>query len=291
MTDAGAVSLAEMLDERQHLLDIALWMFGSAATAERIVHETYRRWYALDDGERAGIAVPRAWLTRVAGGICLSLLASGTPGGTPTGAPGETLAGIPGDALAAAPDATFAAAPDRTLAGSPESGVTGVPARPAGGVVGPARGGPGRIGDDRAMLDRHDRIARRFAAACDAGDPAALREILADDAMTVSDGGGRVRAAVRPAHGADAVARFVTALLARQPGTVVAAEPVNGRTGLVLRRAGRAVAAVSVSVAGARVTAVWIVLNPDKLLGWHHPMTAAPAAQAPRGFGGERRHR
>ncbi|MGW0202867.1 RNA polymerase subunit sigma-24, partial [Nonomuraea sp. NPDC003201] len=76
MTDVSAGTLAEMLDERQHLLEIALWMFGSESTADRIVQETYRRWYALDDEERAGIAVPRAWLTRVAGGICLELLAA-----------------------------------------------------------------------------------------------------------------------------------------------------------------------------------------------------------------------
>lgn len=66
--DAGALaSLAEMLDERRHLVDIATWMFGSTAAAEEIVQETYRRWYVLDDGERAAIALPRAWLTRVAG--------------------------------------------------------------------------------------------------------------------------------------------------------------------------------------------------------------------------------
>ncbi len=76
MTEVSAGTLAEMLDERQHLLEIALWMFGSEVTADRIVQETYRRWYALDDEERAGIAVPRAWLTRVAGSICLDLLAA-----------------------------------------------------------------------------------------------------------------------------------------------------------------------------------------------------------------------
>jgi hypothetical protein len=59
MTGPGAtVSLAEMLDERRHLLDISEWMFGTDV-ADRIVHETYRRWYALDDEGRAGVAVPR----------------------------------------------------------------------------------------------------------------------------------------------------------------------------------------------------------------------------------------
>ncbi|GLW12071.1 hypothetical protein Misp01_71990 [Microtetraspora sp. NBRC 13810] len=121
------------------------------------------------------------------------------------------------------------------------------------------------------MLDRHDRVARRFAAACDTGDVAALKAVLATDALVVSDGGGKLRASVRPTYGADAVARFVTALLIGPPGTHVTVESVNGRTGLVLRQAGQAVAVVSVSVARTEVTAVWIVLNPDKLHRWHRP--------------------
>ena len=40
-------SLAELLEEREHLLEIAQWRFGSPATAERVVQETYRRRYAL----------------------------------------------------------------------------------------------------------------------------------------------------------------------------------------------------------------------------------------------------
>ncbi|MEV1173638.1 hypothetical protein [Nonomuraea sp. NPDC049784] len=87
----------------------------------------------------------------------------------------------------------------------------------------------------------------------------------------MSDGGGKLRAAVRPTYGTDAVARFVTALLTGQLGTEVAVESVNGRTGQVLRRAGQAVAVVGVSVARAEVTAVWIALNPDKLQRWHRP--------------------
>ncbi|MET7335753.1 nuclear transport factor 2 family protein [Nonomuraea sp. NPDC005650] len=230
MTDVSAGTLAEMLDERRHLLEIALWMFGSETTADRIVQETYRRWYALDDGERAAIAVPRAWLTRVAGGICLELLAAG-----------HALGSLP--------------APGTPAASAPWP-VTGPPRRQT-----PSAG---------AMLARHDRVARRFAAACDTGDAAALRAVLAADAIVVSDGGGKLRAPVHPTHGAQAVARFVTALLAGQPpGTEVAVESVNGRTGLVLRQTGRAVAVVGVSVAGPEVTAVWIVLNPDKLHSWH----------------------
>ncbi|MFC4052753.1 nuclear transport factor 2 family protein [Actinomadura syzygii] len=234
-------SLAEMLDERRHLLDIAVWMFGPDA-ADRVVQQTYRRWYALDDAERARITVPRAWLTRVAGGICLDLLASGT---------GEPLV--------------------------PEGPVPRP--RPEDGTRDWMSRFPRQDPSDPALLARHDHVARRFAAACRGGDAAALRALLAADAMVVSDGGGKVRAPVHPTHGADAVARFVTNLLACQPrtgqpdpgesGTDVTVESVNGRAGLVLRRAGQAIAVVGVSVADARVTAVWIVLNPDKLRRWH----------------------
>ncbi len=242
----SAGTLAEMLDERQHLLEIALWMFGSEITADRIVQETYRRWYALGDAERARIAVPRAWLTRVAGGVCLELLTAATSMHAP--------AGVPQPAPAAAP-----------VTGRPEPLTSLVTGRADDRLGPPQR----QARSHQAMLVRHDHVARRFAAACETGDAAALRAVLATDAMVVSDAGGKLRAAIHPTHGADAVARFVTALLTGQPGTEVAVASVNGRTGLVLRRAGQAVAVVGVSVAGAEVTAVWIMLNPDKLRRWH----------------------
>src|SRR3954447_17872348 len=65
-----AVSLAELLDERRHLLDVAYRMVGSSGEAEGIVDETYRRWYALSDAARADIATPRSWLATTAAGLC-----------------------------------------------------------------------------------------------------------------------------------------------------------------------------------------------------------------------------
>ena len=114
-----------------------------------------------------------------------------------------------------------------------------------------------------------DPIVRRFAFACTTGDIAAMRATLADDAIVVTDGGGQVRAATQPIRGADNVACFLPTLLTRQPGTLLTIESVNGRTGLVLRRTGQAVAVVSLNIADSHITAVWIVLNPDKLTRWH----------------------
>lgn len=111
-------------------------------------------------------------------------------------------------------------------------------------------------------------VAHRFAQACAAGSVVALRGLLAPEAVVVSDGGGKVTAALAPIRGADAVAHNVTELLGRQPGTALTVEAVNGQAGVVLRRAGTVIAVVSLSVAGAKVAAIWIVLNPDKLRHW-----------------------
>jgi hypothetical protein len=70
-------------------------------------------------------------------------------------------------------------------------------------------------------------------------------------------------------RGAENVARLLAVLLGGQPHTDLTTESVNGRAGLVLRRAGRATAVIGVRVAGAGVADLWIVLNPAKLHGWH----------------------
>jgi hypothetical protein len=119
------------------------------------------------------------------------------------------------------------------------------------------------------MLNRHEKVVRRFAEACQRADVAAVRAALDADAVAVCDGGGAVPAALGPIYGAVDVAQLAAALLSAQPDTELTVEAVNGRPGLALRRDGRAVAVVAVKVAGGRVAAVWIVLNPAKLRGWH----------------------
>ncbi|WP_382190062.1 sigma-70 family RNA polymerase sigma factor family protein [Hamadaea flava] len=55
-------SLAEVLDERRHLMALAA-RIGSPETADHIVAEAYRRWYLLVPAERAAVALPEAWLS------------------------------------------------------------------------------------------------------------------------------------------------------------------------------------------------------------------------------------
>src|SRR5215469_18832176 len=119
------------------------------------------------------------------------------------------------------------------------------------------------------MLDRHTNVVRRFAEACQLGNMAVLLDALDADAIAVCDGGGVVPAALGPIHGAQDVAELAAGLLCGQPDAELTIEAVNGRTGLALRRTGRAVTVVVVGTACSKVTTVWIVLNPAKLDGWH----------------------
>lgn len=119
------------------------------------------------------------------------------------------------------------------------------------------------------MLERHDDVVRRLAEACRSGDVAALQGALNADAVAVCDGGGVVPVPPVPIRGAQDVARLVAVLLGGQPDAELTVEAVNGRAGLVLRGAGRAVAVAGVGTAGGKVTEVWIVLTPAKLGRWH----------------------
>jgi hypothetical protein len=118
------------------------------------------------------------------------------------------------------------------------------------------------------MLNGLEDVVRGFAEAGLRGDVAAVRAALDADAVAVCDSGGMVPAAMGTVHGAEDVAELVAVLLGG-PDTELTVESVNGRAGLVVRRVGRAIAVIGVQDAGAKVTNLWIVLNPAKLRDWH----------------------
>lgn len=99
------------------------------------------------------------------------------------------------------------------------------------------------------------------------GDVAALESLLAEDAVALSDGGGRVHAALRPIHGAGRVARFVVGVARKGGGGIPELTTINGEPGLLVRdAAGVTRAALTLAVSGQRITEVLIVNNPDKLV-------------------------
>ncbi|TCC23999.1 siderophore-interacting protein [Kribbella sindirgiensis] len=117
------------------------------------------------------------------------------------------------------------------------------------------------------MVERGDHaVVHRFATACRAGSGGALRSLLTAEVVAITDGGGQVPARLEPVRGPAQVARCLTDLL--RPELALTVEAVNGQPGVVLRDTGNVVAVVSVRVTSAKVAAVWIVLNPDKLRHW-----------------------
>ncbi|WP_326601498.1 RNA polymerase subunit sigma-24 [Streptomyces sp. NBC_01799] len=115
----------------------------------------------------------------------------------------------------------------------------------------------------------HTRIVTAFRAACDTGDLTALVSLLDPEATALSDGGGKVRAALNPIHGAERTARFMLRVLLQHPALEATLQSVNGKTGLVLRHDTAVSGVVSFHVQDEKITDVWLVLNPDKLRGWN----------------------
>ncbi|MGR3937514.1 RNA polymerase sigma-70 factor [Streptomyces sp. BRA346] len=122
----------------------------------------------------------------------------------------------------------------------------------------------------RPRYDTPDEVRRQvtdeFLAACIGGDINRMMELLAPDVTSWSDGGGKVKAALRPQHGADKVARFLAAV-ATQPmeDPRVHAVDVNGRPGLLLTVAGRPDTVACAEVVDGRITEIRIIRNPEKL--------------------------
>ena len=123
--------------------------------------------------------------------------------------------------------------------------------------------GASRVEVDRA--EQH-RVASAFMAAAAGGDLAALVAVLDPDVVLTSDGGGQARAARRPVHGAQDVARFLLGVASKAaPGTDIRPALVTNGPGFVAVLDGRPVLVGAVTVAAGRVVRVDLVLAPDKL--------------------------
>ncbi|MER5903255.1 RNA polymerase subunit sigma [Streptomyces mirabilis] len=243
MDEADVVSIAELLDERRYLLDVACWMLGSAGEAECVVDEVYRRWYGLSGAARREIARPRSWLARSTGRSCLTRLAL-VERSDDTAFEAEVGAEVSRVLL----DALACLSPDERARASLRV----------------------RRSDPVAPWE-HDALVRAVGRACLDGDAEHLVSLLCPDVTAFFDGGGKVRALSRPVHGGRQVAHSLLTLLAHRPRTALTAQSVNGRTGLVARYGRQVAAVITLDIADHRVIQVWVVLNPDKLRSWNQP--------------------
>jgi RNA polymerase sigma-70 factor (ECF subfamily) len=117
-----------------------------------------------------------------------------------------------------------------------------------------------------------ERLVAAFMDAVRSQDVSALARLLAEDAVMMADGGGKVAAVPRPLHGGAEIARIFIgfAQMPSSRGWRMVPAQVNGLPGLLLMdttAGGRLVQTIALAPAQAdgRIGALYIQRNPDKL--------------------------
>lgn len=284
--------------DRTLLINVAYRLLGSMADAEDAAQETYVRWYRMTEAERDAIRTPAAWCVRVATRICLDKLTSAprrreTYVGPwlPEPVPAEkfhTYASPtdPAELVAIDDNVTMAMlvvlesmTPAervcfvlRDMFSYPFSEISVILGRSEAACrqlavsarrrIAPAR----RCARDRR---RHNDTAIALAKAFQQGDIEALIGLLAPNVNVTNDGGGKVRAALRPITGAQRVLRYLAGIRRAEADVDVSVVEVNGQTGLRMRRGDQTIAVAALEVTDGLITQLWVVRNSDKLTGWN----------------------
>lgn len=117
--------------------------------------------------------------------------------------------------------------------------------------------------------EEEKRLTEAFLMAALTGDAAVLRQILADDVVMHSDGGGLVRANLNPIRGVDRAVRFIQGILRKNPpppGAMGRIARVNGQPGaLMLSPSGGIIQTTALEIHDGRIVAAYTVRNPEKL--------------------------
>jgi RNA polymerase sigma-70 factor (ECF subfamily) len=279
--------LETFLGLRASLFGVAYRMLGSATEAEDIIQEAYVRWSTRRGGD---VDAPSAYLTTVVTRLCIDQLGSArvrreTYKGPWLPEPVEAEVSGPGESAELADSLSLAflvlleelQPVERAVFllhdvfDYPYGEIAGIVDRTEGAcrqLVSRARR---RVDAPRRRFDadraRGRELTRRFVSACGTGDLDGLLSLLADDVVVWTDGGGQVRAAMRPVTGPWRAARFLLAVAKRVPaGTTSREVDLNGEPGLVFEEGGRVTVALIVEGTGERISAVRVVTNPDKLI-------------------------
>ena len=278
-------------EHRKLLFAIAYRLLGSAADAEDVVQDAWFKWSGAD---RAQVSDPKAYLARIVSNLAMERLRS-------TRRQRETYVGpwLP-EPILTEPDAAddVAIAESVSLAMlvvletlSPleravfvlkevfdfsYAEIADAVERSESAVRQAGHRARNHVQARRPRFEA-DRVKKRavterFFAATTGGDINELMELLAPDVTLWTDGGGKVRQAMRPIIGAEKVARWLAGAAKRPYEGVeissMTAEVVdiNGAPGVVLSGDGRTIATLTVDLdADGRIVTIHNVANPDKL--------------------------
>jgi RNA polymerase sigma-70 factor (ECF subfamily) len=274
-------NLAEQLEaHRPMLVRLAYRMLGSIADAEDIVQDAFLRWRDVD---RSTISHPRAYLARVVSRLCLDRMKSasarretyvGTWLPEPVVAPpSEQLA----DDLSIALLLTLerlsplerAAFLLHDVFDMDYSEIADTLERSEAACRQLATRAREHVRDERprfeASEESREKLTDAFQHAMATGDVTTLAQLLADDAVFYSDGGGKKLAALNPIYGREKIVRFIVGVSMKRPALLsVDRVQLNGLPGFVLHTS-EGVETIALEISGQQVVAIYAVRNPDKL--------------------------
>jgi RNA polymerase sigma-70 factor, ECF subfamily len=271
--------------ERARLFAIAYGMLGMTADAEDVVQDAYARWHEAD---RSTVGSPAAYLTTVVTRLAIDRLRSAERRRVDYLGPWlpEPLVSDrdPADVASEAEELSLALLASLERLNPVERAVFllrdvfdfdyGAIAETVGKEEANCRQigrrARARVGEPvrrhRATREEEDELLHAFVAAAESGDVERLQGLLARDAILWTDGGGQVKAGLRPVYGAERIARFFVAIAQKAPpGWRTFPVRVNGDPGLRTDDAGTPTGVTAFDLGEGSIVGVRIVLNPDKL--------------------------
>ncbi|WP_159348508.1 sigma-70 family RNA polymerase sigma factor [Roseomonas harenae] len=275
---------------RAELIGLAYRMTGSFATAEDIAQDTFLRWNAAD---RSQIEIPRAWLLKVATRLSLDHLKSARSHrehyvgpwlpepvldseDPPQQAAHEHAQDLSVaflltlQRLSPAERAVFIL---HDLFETPFAEIATLLARSEAAcrkLATRARDHLNETAPRQPVTDPEARrIARAFLAASRNGDEATLRNLLAQDVVLHTDGGGIRPAALNPISGAGKVSRFFAGIARKHPAPVPLLHlgRINTLPGYVTLEADGLPQTTALEIRDGLIMRIYIVRNPEKLAG------------------------
>jgi RNA polymerase sigma-70 factor (ECF subfamily) len=279
---------------RGRLLGLAYRMLGSRSDAEDVVQDAYLRFAGAQ-----GVQNPEAFLVTIVTRLCLDRLKSARARREAYVGPwlpepvldAESLSA--GAATELADDLSFAlllaldrlSPPERAafllhdVFDTPFPEIAAMLGRSETACRQLASRARRAVRDDRPIPaktpDNHARLLQAFSEAAVSGNVAELARLLREDAVAITDGGGRKIAALNPIVGADKVARFFVGVAAKNAGRDMRVEPamINGAVGALLYLDGELDFTLSLATDGEKIAAIYMIRNPDKLR--HVPIATA----------------
>ena len=276
------MSTEPFVEHRNLLFTVSYEMLGSAADAEDVLQEVWLRWAQVDASE---VRDPRAYLVTLTTRLSLNRLRTLSRRredyvGTWLPEPVLTAPDVADDVALADSVSTAMLLVLETLPPTERAvfvlrEVFDVPYAEIAEAVGKSEPAVRQIASrarthvaerrPRASVSaaERDAVIERFRAATAGGDLQALMDVLAPDVVLMTDGGGKVKAALNPIFGRDKVLRFLSAVA---PGALELV-PVwlNGSPAIQFVVAGQRDGVGTMVVEDGVVTRLFLVRNPDKL--------------------------